>query len=459
MRLQLAIALYHQEEFADASVELETAAQTLGEDRAEIALYRGLILLAQAQPESAAAGAAWLERARTLGGETVEPVASYYAGVGWSTAQDRERARAALTRVVDEWPGTSWATQAQRRLDELGADDIRWWGTLRAGIEYDSNAVLQGQGVPLPSEISSQRDCAASGPASSAPSCSATSEWAAGAALNYAGTAYRDVTSFDTQYPGLAVWLDRSLDDATTLRFAADGGYAWVDERSLLHHPARQPLAAAPVGHGGIVRVLRPRLARQLPADQRRRAGRTGRPGAPCVPPPDSIAFCGPPGLDEHAARNRDGNGTSIGVLHTLPIPIELPYGGDDGALRLPVRPLHRARHRVHLSGPLDRGRRARRAAVAAARSTSPGSFTWRPFRHATTFPNEPLYYDEEYALPHEPAARDLVHRSTWCSSVPSTSGSRRRRAGIYEATDSTAQVFDYDRQIVGAYLTATFGN
>jgi tetratricopeptide (TPR) repeat protein len=458
IRLQLAIALYHVEDFAASSVELETAAQTLGEERAEIALYRGLLLLTQPEAKSAAAGAAWLERARALGGADVEPVASYYAGMGWSAAQDRGRAREALQRVVREWPGTNWATQAERRLEEMGADSRRWWGSLRAGLEYDSNAVLQGQGVPLPSEISSQRDIRGVWSAQAGTELFRTGQWAGGAALNYFGSAYRDVKSFDTQFPGVAVWLDRRLDDATTLRVAADGGYAWVAEEPFFWTQRASLSLLRQWTDAGSSELF----ARYWRDDYLKISGDVPgpAPGVPypsCAPPAEPLAFCGPAGLDEHAARNRDGNGTTIGFLHSMRIPVELPFG--DATARFGYqydRFVARGTEYTYQAHAVAGGVRVG-LPWSAALDVS-GSWAYRPYRHPSTFPNQPLVANTEYVLPttrHRETsyAVDIVLErpiATWL-----TASARWH----LERTHSTVEVFDYQRQIVGAYLTATMGN
>ena len=458
LRQQLAIALYHLEEFAASSVELETAAQLLGEERAEIALYRGLLLLHQPEPQSAAAGAAWLERARTLGGESVEPVASFYAGVGWSTAQDRSRAREALRRVVREWPGTTWATHAERRLAALGSDARRWWGSLRAGLEYDSNVVLQGQGVPLPSEISSQRDIRGVWSAQAGTELFRTDRWTSGAALNYSGNAYRNVTSFDTQFPGIALWLDRNLNDATTLRFAADSGYAWVAEEPFFYtYRGSLSLLRQWPDAGSSELFARVWHDDYLTISSDVAGPEPGVPFPSCAPPSDPVAFCGPPGLDERAARNRDGNGTSIGFLHTLRIPLELPFGS-------PV-----ARFGYHYDRFIARGTEytyqahALTAGVWVAlpwRATLDisGAFAYRPYRHPTTFPDEPLAENVEYSLPTN-KHRETAYSVDVVIERPLTKWLSASARWHFERTDSSAEVFTYDRQIVGAYLTATFGN
>ena len=460
IRQQLAIALFHLEEFGASSVELETAAQLLGEERAEIALYRGLLLLHQPEAESAAAGAAWLERARTLGSESVEPVASYYAGVGWSTAHDRDRAREALSRVVREWPGTTWATHAARRIEELGADARHWWGSLRAGLEYDSNVVLQGQGVPLPSEISSQRDIRGVWSLQAGTEGFRNDRWSSGAALNYVGSAYRNVTSFDAQFPGGILWLDRSLDDATTLRFAADGGYAWVANepffytyRGSLSLLRQWPTAGsselfARVWHDNYLTV-----SEDVP-------GPEGGPAAPfplCAPPSDPVAFCGPPGLDESAARNRDGNGTSIGFLHSFQLPIDLPFGS-------PV-----ARAGYHYDRYLARGTEYTFQAHALTAGLwvelawqvtldVAGSWAYRPYRYPTTFPNQPVAENVVYTLASN-RHREVAYAADVVLERPITKWLSASARWHYERTDSSAEAFTYERQIIGAYLTATLGN
>ncbi len=460
IRQQLAIALYHMDEFDAASVELETAAKLLGEERAEIALYRGLLLLHQPESKSAAAGAAWLERARTLGGESVEPVASFYAGVGWSTAQDRARAREALNRVIREWPGTSWATQAERRLAELGADSRRWWGSLRAGMEFDSNVVLQGQGVPLPSEISSQRDIRGVWTAQAGTEVFRTEQWVSGAALNYSGSAYRDVTSFDTQFPGVALWLDRLLDDATTLRFAADSGYAWVAEEPFFYtYRGSLSLLRQWQEAGSSEFFVRGWHDNYLTVSDDV-PGPEGGPLAPpplCAPPANPVAFCGPPGVSESAERNRDGNGMSIGFLHTIRIPIELPYGA-------PV-----ARFGYLYDRYLSRGTEYTFQAHALSAGVwvglpwrmtldIAGAFAYRPYRYPTTFPNQPLAENVEYTLPTN-RHRETAYAVDVVLERPITTWLSASARWHFERTDSSAEVFTYDRQILGAYLTASFGN
>jgi tetratricopeptide (TPR) repeat protein len=432
IRLALAIALYHREEYATASVELEEAARLLGDERAEIALYRGLLLLAQPGGDRAADAAAWLERARELDAPRVEPVASYYAGLGWSEAEDPARARASLARVVREWPGTEWAAEAEKQLAALGPARPRVWGSLRAGVEYDSNAVLQGQGVALASDISSKRDVAGVWQGVIGSELFRSEVWAGGAALSYAGVAHARIESFDSHFPGLNAWIDRKLDEATTLRAVADTGYAWVDaERFLWTY--RGGVSAIRAWGGPGTSELYARFWR----DDFFQDG-------------EDDPF-GPPGVDEGSARNRDGNGVTLGVFHSAKLPMDWPYGGLEvrGGYQY-ERFVARGTEYTYQEHALAGGVRADLPWRFVADVS--GSFAWRPYRHPSTFPDPGETWlsnddrNETTGIVDVALERPLT---AWL-----TASARWR----YERNKSNTEVFDYDRHIVGAYLSATFG-
>lgn len=454
-RLELAIALYHQERYDEASAELERADAHIAEERAEIALYRGLLLLVRADAEAAGDAAAWLEHARVLDAAQVEPVASYYAGVGWSHAADAARARVALARVVREWPDTPWARQAERLLDDLGAPARRFWGSLRAGVEYDDNAVLLGQGTPLPSEISSERDVRGVWQASAGMELLRTERWAAGASVSWTGSAYREIDAFDTQFPGVATWLDRRLDDRTTLRLALDTGYAWVDyERFLWTYRASVSAIRQWGGIGSselFTRFWRDdfyRTSDDVPDGP-------GATGAACGGSP--LGFCGPPGLDEADARNRDGNGFAIGVVHAAALPVAWPWGaielrGGYQFDRLAARGSEYSYQAHSLAAGLRAG-----LPVGFALDVS-GSFAWRPYRHPTTFPDPPLFFDTQYGLSDDDRD-ETTGQVDVVLERPLTAWLTASARWRYERNRSNADVFDYERNVVGGYLTATFGH
>ena len=394
-----------------------------------------------------------------LGGDTVEPVASYYAGVGWSTAQDRQRARAALTRVVREWPGTSWATQAQRRLDELGADDIRWWGTSarRFRVRQQRRAPGTGRAAARGDLQPARRARRLEWP--DRRRAVPQRELGSGRRTQLRGHRVSQRDELRHAVPRLAAWIDRSLDEATTLRLAADGGYAWVAYEPFYITQRGESLAAAPVDRRGLVRALRPLLARQLFEDERRRARRPWDSGRAVPAAAGPIPFCGPPGLDEHQARNRDGDGTSFGVLHTLPIPFELPYGGATARFgyqydRFIARGTEYTYQAHSVAGGLRVGlpwqRRARRLGKLHVPPV--------PQRHDLPEPAAHLRRGVRAARRTGGARRRTP--PTWCSSDPINGWlSASARWHLESEPTRPPRSSTTTARSSGAYLTATFGN
>ncbi len=224
--LYLTIAYYHLGDLARAASALEGAEAALP-DRAEVQLYRGLLLLHRAESRKAAAA---LERARTLDAQAVEPVASYYAGLAWQGAKDRARAQEALRRVQEQAPGTAWAEQAERALERsLEREELDWWVSLSAGLEYNDNVVLRGRGVQLPENISDDNDLGGIWTLDVGSELWRSGDWAAGLGASYEGSAYTDLSEFDLQSPGVTGWLDRKLNDSLLARLETDFEYTWLD--------------------------------------------------------------------------------------------------------------------------------------------------------------------------------------------------------------------------------------
>ena len=95
-------------------------------------------------------------------------------------------------------------------------------------MEYDSNVVLRGSGVVLPTDISGESDVRAAWTASSGVELLRGREWAMGILGRYYGNAHIDLTDFDTHFPTAGVYVDRALGDDTYLRIQPEVGYGWV---------------------------------------------------------------------------------------------------------------------------------------------------------------------------------------------------------------------------------------
>ena len=200
--LQLGMALFLSEDI-DAAEQSFAAARAAGTTGPEIDFYEALIALSRnTDPAGAAAS---LERAGRDRPNTLDPAASYYAGLAWRSAQDEERARAALERVIAEHPDTVWADSARKALDQTQAAGLavtsRPWASLRLGLEFGTRTSRSSATASRrPTRSARSPTCAACG-ASMRGRRSRT--WAA--ASSACGLVHRDRAhrrdDYDLQYP------------------------------------------------------------------------------------------------------------------------------------------------------------------------------------------------------------------------------------------------------------------
>lgn len=444
--LQLAAARYHLGDLEGARAALARVAPA-ARGRAEWWLYEGLLALDAAEHARAFDA---LERARRLDPAVVEPVASYYAGAAAAAAAHRAAAREAFARVLRDWPGSAFADEARRALARLDPAPRRF-ASLRAGVEYDNNVVLRGDGVALPEEIGDARDLRAVWSLELGGELDRAPGRALGLALRYAGSAHRDLDAFDVHYPSLAAWLDREVAPATLLRAEVEAGYAWVDAEPFLADQrlrlALHRRAGALAGASLFAELYREDVlfeVEDVPDGP-------GVPGAPC---PGAAVLCGPAGLDEARARDRDGVGLRVGLARQVPLP-----GVPGGALHAAYR-FHafRARGREYTFDAHELLAGARVPLPAAWTLALDVFFAWRPYRHPTTFPDpDALVAGRAYALEaHDRREREL--RTSVGLERPLGNAVRVGAAWRYTRNRSTAPVFDYARHVLGAYLTVGFG-
>ena len=221
--LYLGIARYHAGDLDGAANALE-AARGRTTQEAELELYTGLVLMQRAEHREAALA---LERARTAGAGRVEPAASYYAGLAWAAAEDRQRAREAFDRVRDHDPDGTWSARAEEAM-AASQPPGRSWATVTAGIEYDTNVVLLGD-QPLPGfGFTDDDDGRGVWTLEGGAELFRTADWSGGLLASYTGTAQFELDQFDTHYPVGTLWVDREFGGSTTARLRYDIGYAWV---------------------------------------------------------------------------------------------------------------------------------------------------------------------------------------------------------------------------------------
>lgn len=464
--LGLAVARYHQGDLEGAAAELRRAELKLPRS-AEVTLYWGLVHLAAGR---SALAADYLDRSRRLDPRAVEPVATYHLGLALEAQGDHEAARRELEAVVREWAGSEWAAEARRALERLESEEPTWWAAARAGVEFDDNVVLRGDGVPLGQDVSGASDVLGVWTLSGGARLFAGQEWSGGLNVAYDGSAHRDLRQFDVEAPGLGAWLDRRLGDDTLARGTLDFGYAWVDEKPFLAtwgatlslHHRWEAAGTTHLAGGSWFENDFAHSDRVPDADPR-----TGR----CEV---GTEVCGPAGLDERSARNRDGVGFHIGVEHEPPLQepawLErwlvrptLSAGYRYDAYDSRGREYSYEAHEVHL--------RAGAGLPLGLRADVFTSFTYRPFRHGTTFPDPDAVPPAYPVVPGDP--------STLTGSVYALPGGHRREREVrvevglsrtflerftlagrwrYVRNHSSAAVYDYDRQVFGIDLRVAFG-
>ena len=171
------------------------------------------------RPRALAAGQAARGGARVRSRERARPratgVAGLYAGRSWASAQDREKARAALERARAPIPIRSGDAPRRSELEVLDAPYRRHvWAKLRAGVEHDSNVTLQNDdsavqpvpavAVPGAATADEHEDTRAVFEAEGGLEFLRDEDQAAGGAVGYNGNAHDNVHELDLQYP----WLD-----------------------------------------------------------------------------------------------------------------------------------------------------------------------------------------------------------------------------------------------------------
>ena len=443
--LYLGMARFHLGDVAGAGDALDRVGPEW-EGRAEHRLYRGLVLLARGEAQAAAGE---LEQVRE---GSAAPVAGYWAGVAWLRAGDRARGRAALQRVMAEAPASPWSLQAQRALASGSTEAGRpWWIRVTTGYEYDDNVVLRAGDVPLAREVSSQRDTRYLWRTEMGREWWREGAWSSGTWLTYTGTDHDDLSSLDVHLPTVGLWLDRRLGERTLLRLTYDYGYAWVDEESFLQSHGLTPSIVRSFGRLGTSQIFARGYAYDYRGDDTDVPDGSGVTLARC--PSLSALVCGAQGVDEEGTRDRDGFGVATGLVHTVPVDllrsqVSLGYTyyrywaeGNEQAY---------AGHEVRLS--------TKTALPLQLVFRLDASYAYRPYQHASSVP-EPyeLFLNREYPT-RSYHRRDQVARVEIGLERPITD---RARIGIlysYLDNDSNYELFAYDRQIVGTYVTVGFG-
>ena len=455
-RLDLARARYHAGDLDGADAALEASRHRSHE--ALWQLYRGMTDLRRGDAHAAVAA---LERAVEINAtgwntaenpEPVEPVASYYLGLALEAAGQQDRARSTLRGVADSWAGTEWADEAGAALEE--SQTSRAWLTLGGGMEYDDNVVLAGRDTPLPENISDEGGFRGVWHARGGFDLGRWNDTTAGVLGSYQGRAHvdSDLDDLDSHFPTASLWVDQALSEQTHLRAFYDLGFAVVDD---------DPFLFSNSGKASLIHAWSKRQTSALRGTLFADDYRTHSDDVPDVTGggtcPPSAGFCGPAGLDERRARNRDGWGASVGVAHAVSPDLGL------APLRDPA--LHGGYTFTNFEAEgREYSRQAHRVNVGVSfflpynvALDVDASYENRVYDHPSTFPDPG---DVQPGAPYtlsDTRRREHVTSASARLAMPLTARVSASAHYRYLDSHSTSDVFDYDQHVVGLLFNVTF--
>lgn len=437
--LYLGIAHYHLGDLDEARQSFARA-RLGGVADPQLDLYEGVLLLDAREYEAAAAA---FGRARASGAADVEPVASFYEAVALRRAGRTEEADALFSRVADDARGTPWgerATRATEPVNLLGPP--RRWAHVTVGGGYDSNIVFKGDNVDLPSDTSSRSALFGAWSGEVGYELGRTSHMQVGLIGRYAGSGYNSLKEFNTQVPSIGGWLDYVFGESTAARVRYDFSFMWAGHESFASGHTVDSVLFHEWGETG---------RSELEAGVYFLDYKYSPPDVSNTCAPGSV--CGPPKVDEHHSRNRDGYGLVAGLTHIVPV------GSRGGAHVRGGYRYHRyfsagndytyQGHEVHAGFDTE--------LPADVKLDTRASYTYQPYAHASTYPDpDQVYSGVPYSLSGQNRL-DHVFRVDVSLIRQLTARTEVEARYTFVDNDSNTDVFDYDRQIFGVYLTARF--
>ena len=453
--LHLAMAHFHQGEVDAAEAALGNVGAA-DHQEPEFLLYSGLVAMERRNFEEAAV---LLEQAVNLGPTAPEPVASFYLARALAEVDRPEASDAAFARIVRDYPGTEWANQAAQAraaADAPPEKTFQYWASGELGFEHDDNVLLRGFSVvDTPRDpAANQRDRGQSDQRGywffdAGGLVDLTDEWRVGGLIRLSGTDHLEQSTFDSNTPGATVWVDRVLNaSGLSARAQYDFDQTWVDKDPFLRtHLFTGSLFQPWEGWGYSAVSL---------AYERNDFGYQRFDVQDANPCPAAALLCGPVGINEEERTNRDGDGITARLFHSLPIEFESAFVS---GFSLSGEYLY---HRYWARGAeYDHQRHQIEVEMAAVLPLEiglsvGGRYAYVPYDNNSIFPDPPVA--RIYTLPSRRRReqetgvwvrleRDLIENLTLAAHY------RRTR------NRSNTEVFDYDRNIFGLSLRFAIGS
>ena len=417
--LHLGMAEYHVGDSSAAEASLARAEQ-LEPDNAQAALYRGLALLDLAREEEAADR---FDHASRIDTANMEPMASYYAGLAHQSLGRAAEAEAALRRVSALAPGSEWDRQAEAALAAAQVAPqtygTRRWFVAQGGLAYDSNVALVGTDVTSPDVISGKSDGRGEWALEGGLELFRDGQWSAGVLANYFGSAYFREYEFDETYVNASFWLERRLGSDSFIRFQPMFGTIYYDEEDYLRFYGFRADYLHPWGSAGTGNFwLRYAYNDYL---------------YPIAPPPEEKSF-----------RNRDGNDVWFGYDHSYEVTSStLLEGGPLG--------------RYYDAEGKEWDLRGFGGWIGVTQHL-PAKFAGEL---EFFFEHDRYEHRSSFLLPGESSKkrRDNLFRIRAVIERPIVKDMIASVIWTYWNNDSNTDVFNYQRHVVGAYITVAFGD
>ena len=451
--IDLAMAQYHAGHIGAAEEALDDAEDEMPDD-ARVSLYRGLVLLEGAKAAEAATA---FERAGQLD-KDLDPVASYYAGVAWEQERNRERAAEALQRVKKQSPDSPWAEQADLALNRLDQPYLKhYWAKAILGMDYDSNVVLRGVGLPLPLEISDEADGRGYWSLDTGWEMLKNPSWSVGLIPAYQGSAHVTLSQFDIQYPNLSLWVDRRVDEVSFVRLRPYGGYAWRDGQSYLGVFGGELSYSRSFGGAGTGRaffdIARNDYKFDILGDPTLAFVTSGAVTWPGLTPAEAGAI----NADLIDDRKRDGYGYNGGYEHTLPLNTDSPR---ETTLRAGLSGGHyESRGTEYIHDSVMLWLRGRQELVWDVTLDLLGSYAYEPYEYPSTFQSVDVLALRAVGVRGGPNRVDHIWNVRMIFERPITENVKASLRWRYNDNDSNTDTYNFDRHIVGGFVTIFFGS
>jgi len=417
--LGLGIARYQTGDSAGADAPLARA-EELAPDDAKVALYRGLVLLDLARSDEANER---FERASRIDPLGAEPMASYYGGLALQSSGRTEEAEAALRRASELAPGSEWDREARAALAGAAATaptHLRRWLVLQGGLAYDSNVALIGSDVAQPDSISNESDGRGEWGVEAGQELYRDGKWSAGVLASYDGDAYFRDSDFDLAYVGAGAWGARAIGESTVVRVQPLFGAVFYGYDDYLRFYGARGDVLQGFGDAGTgdfwVRYAYNNFLYPIPGNTH--VLRT--------------------------ARNRDGNDVWTGYDHTYPLTDRTSLLGG------PFFRYYDAKGSEYDAWGVGGWLGVRQELPWQLTGQLSVSYGYDRYRRTSTFllPGETREHRRDHvwivqSILERPIAQRVTASLRW----------------TYYNDDSNTDVFDYDRHVVGAYVTVAFGD